>query len=122
MNTEKKTILVTGGAGFIGTNFIRYVLSKRHEWNIINMDALTYAGNPMNFEDVAEDKGDRYKFIQGDIRDASVLDKLFAQNDFYGVINIRRSHIVLNHFLLESDLYKKNPENPVDPVRKYLLR
>ena len=94
MDNEKKTILVTGGAGFIGTNFIRYVLSKRHEWNIINLDALTYAGNPMNFEDISEDKGDRYKFIQGDIRDAFVLDKLFAENDFNGVINFAaESHV-----------------------------
>ncbi len=59
MNTDKKTILVTGGSGFIGTNFIRYALAKRPEWKIINLDALTYAGNAMNFEDISEDKGNR---------------------------------------------------------------
>ena len=94
MNTEKKKIIVTGGAGFIGTNFIRYVLSERPEWKIINLDALTYAGNPMNFKDISEDKIDRYKFIQGDIRDAALLDKLFTENDFYGVIHFAaESHV-----------------------------
>jgi dTDP-glucose 4,6-dehydratase len=94
MNTEKKTILVTGGVGFIGTNFIKYVLSERPDWNIINLDALTYAGNPLNFEDISGDKGDRYKFIQGDIRDAALLAKLFTENDFYGVIHFAaESHV-----------------------------
>ena len=46
------TILVTGGAGFIGTNFIRNALSNRPDWGIVNLDALTYAGNPGNFNDL----------------------------------------------------------------------
>ena len=45
---NKKTILVTGGAGFIGTNFIRHALAVRKNWHIVNLDALTYAGNPAN--------------------------------------------------------------------------
>ena len=50
MNHEEKTILVTGGAGFIGTNFIRYALSERPRWKIVNLDSLTYAGNPPPYE------------------------------------------------------------------------
>ena len=46
-----KNLLITGGAGFIGTNFIRFVLPERPSWKIIILDALAYAGNPMNFED-----------------------------------------------------------------------
>ncbi|MBW2035628.1 MAG: NAD-dependent epimerase/dehydratase family protein, partial [Deltaproteobacteria bacterium] len=49
---SKKTLLVTGGAGFIGTNFIRHALAARPDWRIVNLDALTYAGNPANFEDL----------------------------------------------------------------------
>lgn len=64
---KKKTILVTGGAGFIGTNFIRHTLSARKDWRIINLDALTYAGNPANLEDLSHDQAKRYHFIHGDI-------------------------------------------------------
>ena len=59
-------ILVTGGAGFIGSNFIRYMLSK-YNYNIINLDKLTYAGDLENLKGVDQDK--RYHFIQGDICD-----------------------------------------------------
>jgi dTDP-glucose 4,6-dehydratase len=94
MKTEMKTILVTGGAGFIGTNFIRFVLCERPEWKIINLDALTYAGNPMNLEDIASEMSDRYQFLHGDIRDAGLLDKLFSENDFDGVVNFAaESHV-----------------------------
>jgi len=94
MKTEKKTILVTGGAGFIGTNFIRFVLSERPSWKIINLDALTYAGNPKNVEDILEDMEERYKFIHGDIRDGALLDGLFTENTFDGVIHFAaESHV-----------------------------
>ena len=75
-----KTILITGGAGFIGTNFVRHVVSTQPGWHIVNLDALTYAGNPQNLEDLSTGKEGRYQFIHGDIRDAALLEKLFNEN------------------------------------------
>ena len=66
-------LLVTGGAGFIGSNFIRYWLDKYQEDQITNLDKLTYAGHLSSLKDV--EKNDRYTFIQGDICDAEVVDK-----------------------------------------------
>ena len=68
-------LLVTGGAGFIGSNFIHLVLAERPEWEIVNLDKLTYAGNPANLKDVEGDP--RYRFIKGDICDeAAVADAI----------------------------------------------
>ena len=67
-------ILVTGGAGFIGSNFIRYTLDKYPNYRIVNLDKLTYAGNLDNLRDVA--KNPRYKFIRGDIADQKLVDKI----------------------------------------------
>ncbi len=78
-----KTILVTGGCGFIGSNFIRYMLEKYRDIKIINLDKLTYAGNLNNLRDI---KGDnRYKFIKGDICDAKLIDNLL--NTQYSKLN-----------------------------------
>ena len=63
-----KTILVTGGAGFIGSNFIRHLLQAHDDCRVVNLDKLTYAGNLENLRDVEED--DRYSFVQGDICNA----------------------------------------------------
>ncbi len=63
------TVLVTGGAGFIGSNFIRYWLHRYPTDSIVNYDFLTYAGNLPNLTDVAEEEADRYRFVQGDIGD-----------------------------------------------------
>ena len=70
------SILITGGAGFIGSNFIHYTLN-RSQYNIINFDALTYAGNIRNLETIKEHP--RYKFIKGDI--TSQQDLLQLQNE-----------------------------------------
>jgi dTDP-glucose 4,6-dehydratase len=76
-------ILVTGGAGFIGTNFIRYLFgASNFNGHIINLDALTYAGNAANLADVATRFGERYVFVHGDIRDRKCVDEVFAR---YGV-------------------------------------
>jgi len=80
-------VLVTGGAGFIGTNFIRHALAVKPDWRIVNLDALTYAGNPANFEDLAPDQAERHRFIRGDIGNASLLDRLFCEENFDGVIH-----------------------------------
>ncbi|MDY7109368.1 MAG: dTDP-glucose 4,6-dehydratase, partial [Planctomycetota bacterium] len=66
MSSDTRQILVTGGAGFIGSNFVRFVLEQRPGWRVVNLDALTYAGNPENLRDVEHD--DRYTFVHGDIR------------------------------------------------------
>ena len=88
------TMLVTGGAGFIGTNFIRNTLSNRPEWRIVNLDALTYAGNPGNFNDLDATMSKRYEFIHGDIRDAELLQKLFRENKFGSVVHFAaESHV-----------------------------
>jgi len=68
-----KTILVTGGAGFIGSNFIRHMLNKYDDYRIVNLDKLTYAGNLGNLKDISGNK--RYKFIKGDIADAKIVEK-----------------------------------------------
>ena len=67
-------VLVTGGCGFIGSNFIRYLLSNNPSVTIVNLDALTYAGNPENLVDVEQDYGERYRFIHGDIRRAEDVE------------------------------------------------
>ena len=72
-------LLVTGGAGFIGSNFARFVLGKYPDDQIIVLDKLTYAGNPQNFADLR--RSPRFSFVQGDIADASVVDPLVAQVD-----------------------------------------
>ncbi|MGD9034034.1 MAG: GDP-mannose 4,6-dehydratase, partial [Desulfobacteraceae bacterium] len=60
-------ILITGGCGFIGANFVRYILKKRADVKVINIDKLTYAGNLANLADVDKNYPERYLFIRGDI-------------------------------------------------------
>jgi dTDP-glucose 4,6-dehydratase len=89
-----KNILVTGGAGFIGTNFIRHALSVRPDWHIFNLDALTYAGNPGNCNDLPEEKKARYHFLHGNITDSVLLKKLFSGRWFDGVFHFAaESHV-----------------------------
>lgn len=85
-----KTILVTGGCGFIGSNFVRYLLERYPAYSVINLDKLTYAGNPENLADVAGDA--RYRFVKGDICDAAAVDPLVAEAD--AVVNFAaESHV-----------------------------
>ncbi|MCC7372105.1 MAG: dTDP-glucose 4,6-dehydratase [Chloroflexi bacterium] len=72
-------LLVTGGAGFIGSNFARYVLSRYPDDQIVVLDKLTYAGNPQNFADLRGNA--RFSFVQGDIADAAVVEPLVASVD-----------------------------------------
>jgi len=85
-------LLVTGGCGFIGSNFVRYTLKKHPDWEIVNLDKLTYAGNPANLKDIERDP--RYKFVKGDIADRNLIDKLFAEEKFDMVVNFAaESHV-----------------------------
>ena len=87
-----KTYLVTGGAGFIGSNYIIYMLKKYNDIKIVNLDALTYAGNLENFKEVENNPA--HIFVQGDICDKDLVEKLFAEHDFDYVINFAaESHV-----------------------------
>ena len=89
-----KTLLVTGGAGFIGTNFVRHVLSGRSKWRIVNLDALTYAGNLANFQDLAPKSAARHRFVHGAIQDSGLLEQLFRQENFDAVVHFAaESHV-----------------------------
>jgi dTDP-glucose 4,6-dehydratase len=92
--SSRKTLLITGGCGFIGSNFIRFILSLRPECRVINLDALTYAGNPKNLHDMAGDNGGRYKLIRGDIRDQGLVEAVFKEYRFDGVLHFAaESHV-----------------------------
>ncbi len=81
---KDKTLLVTGGAGFIGSNFIHYMLDNHPDCKIVNLDKLTYAGNLDNLKDVESDP--RYEFIHGDIRDKEVVQKVYEK--VHGVVHL----------------------------------
>jgi len=87
-----KSLLVTGGAGFIGSNFIRFMLRKYPEYRIINLDKLTYAGNLDNLKGVED--FENYRFIKGDIADAKLIEEIFGHNGIDAVINFAaESHV-----------------------------
>ena len=87
-----KTILVTGGAGFIGSNFVKFMLKKYPDYRIINIDALTYAGNLENFKEI--ENNPKYKFIKCDIRDIKKIDTVFNSYDIDVVVNFAaESHV-----------------------------
>lgn len=87
-----KSILVTGCAGFIGSNFVPYFLEKYPEYHIVNLDLLTYAGNLANLKEV--EGSERYTFVHGDICDRELLENLFNQHDIRGVIHFAaESHV-----------------------------
>lgn len=88
----KKTILLTGGAGFIGSHVVRLFVNKYPEYQILNLDALTYAGNLENLNDVSN--APNYKFIKGDITDNEFVCSLFEQYNIDGVVHLAaESHV-----------------------------
>ncbi|WP_419788144.1 dTDP-glucose 4,6-dehydratase [Pseudodesulfovibrio sp.] len=86
-------LLVTGGCGFIGTNFIRRVLSRHPDWSVTNLDKLTYAGNRLNLLDLEENEP-RYNFVQGDICDRATIMDVLADHAIDAVVNFAaESHV-----------------------------
>lgn len=87
-----KTYLVTGGAGFIGSNFVHYMLRKHEDIKIVNVDALTYAGNLENLRSIEDDK--RHVFVHADIRDHDAIERIFATHEPHYVVNFAaESHV-----------------------------
>ncbi len=87
-----KTILVTGGAGFIGSNFVHFLLDSDSGYKIVNLDALTYAGNPDNLISLENSPG--YEFVKGSIDDSSLVADLFDNHDFDAVVHFAaESHV-----------------------------
>ena len=87
-----KTILVTGGAGFIGSNFVKLMIGRHSEYRIINVDALTYAGNLENLKDI--DNKENYIFVKADIRDRKMIEEIFKTYDIDSVVNFAaESHV-----------------------------
>ena len=84
-------ILVTGGAGFIGSNFVRHIICEHPDWEVTNLDKITYAGNLENLRDI--ENSSQYRFIRGDIADRKRVDKLLSQG-FDAVVNLAaESHV-----------------------------
>jgi len=87
-----KNILITGGAGFIGSHVVRRFVTNHPEYHIYNLDALTYAGNLENLRDV--ENAPNYTFVKGDIVDATFIDQLIDETDFHGIVHLAaESHV-----------------------------
>jgi dTDP-glucose 4,6-dehydratase len=89
-----RSILVTGGAGFIGSNYVRWALAADPELKLVNVDALTYAGHLASLDGVADDYGPRYTFIHADIREADTMRRIFTEHEVDTVVHLAaESHV-----------------------------
>ena len=89
---NKRTVLVTGGCGFIGANFVRLLREEYGDWRVINLDKLTYAGNLKNLQGISE--GEKYRFVKGDICDGDLVAELFAAEQIDTVVHFAaESHV-----------------------------
>ncbi len=116
------SILVTGGAGFIGSNFIPYFIDKHSDYHIINLDKLTYAGNLANLSEVED--SDQYTFVQGDICNRELVEYLFRQYDIRGVIHFAAESHVDNSINGPEIFIKTNINGTftlLDVARKYWM-
>lgn len=86
-----RKVLVTGGSGFVGSNFIRYALERHPDWRVVNLDKLTYAGNPENLQDI--EGHPNYKFVRGDIADRPLVNRIFEEGVDWVVNFAAESHV-----------------------------
>jgi dTDP-glucose 4,6-dehydratase len=112
-------ILVTGGAGFIGTNFLYYIIQKHHDWEVTNLDKLTYAGNLESLNSL--EKEPRYHFVKGDIVDRHLVDNLLAKKfevvvNFAAESHVDRSILDASPFI---DTNIKGTQTLLEGARKY---
>lgn len=117
-----ESILVTGGAGFIGSNFIPYFIENHPEYHVINLDKLTYAGNLDNLSEV--ENNDRYTFVKGDICNRELVEYLFNQYDIRGVIHFAAESHVDNSINGPEIFIKTNINGTftlLDVARKYWM-
>lgn len=115
MHNASKKILVTGGCGFIGSNFVRHMYMKYPSYEIVNYDLLSYAGNLENLSDIeAEEKKagnrKRYQFIKGDICDIPSLEKIFSANKFDLVVHFAAESHVDRSIFSDTDFVRTNIE------------
>ena len=115
-----KNILVTGGAGFIGSNFVRYMLNKHKDYKIVNLDLLTYAGNIKSLDDIKDNPN--YLFIKGDIADNKLVDKIVSDNKIDVIINFAaESHV--DRSITNPDIFVKTnvlgTQNLLEVAKKY---
>lgn len=116
-----KNILVTGGAGFIGSNFIRYMLNK-YDYKIVNLDLLTYAGNISSLDDIKNNKN--YTFVKGDICDNLLVDRLVSENSIDIIINFAaESHV--DRSIINPDIFVRTnvlgTQNLLEIAKKYKI-
>lgn len=115
-----KNVLICGGSGFIGSNFVRHFFNKYHNYKIFNLDLLTYAGNSDNLKDI--EKEQRYHFIRGDICSESLLREIFSKNKFDLVVNFAAESHVDRSIVSVTDFLRTNIEGVrslLDIVRVY---
>ena len=117
-----KNILVTGGAGFIGSNFVRYMLNKYKDYKIVNLDLLTYAGNIESLNDIKDNPN--YLFVKGDIADNKLVDKIVSENKIDVIINFAaESHV--DRSITNPDIFVKTnvlgTQNLLEVAKKYKL-
>ena len=116
-------LLITGGAGFIGSNFIRYILNKYTDYQVINLDKLTYCGNPDNLNDV--EKNPRYKFIKGDICDERLVNKIFQNEKPDFIVNFAATTHVDRSILEPKEFTRTNilgTQVLLEAARKYGIK
>ena len=118
-----KNILVTGGAGFIGSNFIRYMLNKYKDYKIVNLDLLTYAGNIKSLYDIQDNPN--YLFVKGDVADNKLVDEIVLENEIDVIINFAaESHV--DKSITNPDIFVKTnvlgTQNLLEVAKKYKIK
>jgi dTDP-glucose 4,6-dehydratase len=120
---NNNNILITGGAGFIGSNFINYYLEKYENVNVVNLDKLTYAGELSNLREL--ENNENYIFFKGDICDSSLVDDLFKKYNFSGVIHFAAESHVDNSISKPDEFIRTNvfgTFNLLNIAKKYWMK